>query len=319
MNKRVWKYITVIGIFLFAVLITYFLKGGNDGPILPGPGTQQKRFENDVTAATPHVSLVRSDGTTMWLDTVRAGLLPGGGIIRKTDSNSLVLLPGADPDSGRVNTLITGIGVRYELILPDGSRVWLNAGSTFQFPNAFSDSSRNVFLSGEACFDIAPSAKAPFTVSTARCSVRVLGTRFNLRAYDGDDTRITLGEGLLRVRMGNDNVVLRPGEQALLSEWGRISIDSANISGTTAWRQDLFWFQSASFEDVMAELCRWYPIHVHFLGKVSGNFSGILPKSHSLIEVLKTLELSGYVHFRIHRNEVEVIPVFDKPQEMPTA
>ncbi len=309
------RWAAIAAIFIVAVAGTYFLIGHHNSIFPERNETQAERFRNDIPEAKPQPMLTLANGTQIRLDTASPGRLAvqqndnNENNIWKTDSNSLVIKETANGREERLNTLSTPIGTQYRLTLSDGSRVWLNAGSGLQFPSTFTGAYRKVILTGEAYFEVAKNAAKPFYVETGNSSTRVLGTHFNVRSYATEPTtKTTLLEGLVIFRAGRDSAVLRPGRQASLRQNGIISVDSVNVQQAVAWRDNLFWFQAETFEGIMTELGRWYPIRVHYQGKISEKFSGILPRGRSLIEVLKTLELAGYVNFRVSGNEVDVIP-----------
>jgi ferric-dicitrate binding protein FerR (iron transport regulator) len=303
------KYAAVAAIFAGAVVGTYLLVRHNSGVIEVREQTQEERFKNDVIAATPDATLTLANGMLVRLNRAPPGQLKEANSIWKTDSSSLsIRADNAGPD-GKFNTLATPVGTRYRITLADGSRVWLNAGSSLQFPTAFSGTERKVILLGEAYFEIAKDRGKPFMVEAASSTTRALGTRFNVRSYPTEPTtRTTVLEGVVRFRAGADSVAIRPAQQATLLQNGKIRLDSANTQAAVAWRQNLFWFQAESFESIMEELARWYPVRVKFAGKIPEKFTGILPRSHSLIDVLKSLEFAGSANFRINGNEVEVLP-----------
>lgn len=303
------KYAAVAAIFAGAVVGTYLLTRHNNGVVQIREQTQEERFKNDVIAATPDATLTLANGTLVRLNRAAVGKLKEANAISKTDSNSLSVSKSNGKPEEKFNTLTAPIGTRYQLTLADGSRVWLNAGSSLQFPTTFSGSERKVILLGEAYFEIAKDPGKPFMVGAASSTTRVLGTHFNIRSYPTESTtRTTVLEGVVCFRAGADSVAIRPGQQASLQQNGKITLDSVNTQAATAWRENLFWFQDESFESILDELARWYPIHVKYAGKIPEKFTGILPRSRSLIDVLKSLEFAGSVNFRINGNEVEVVP-----------
>ncbi len=303
------KYAAIAAVFAGAVLGTFFLVIHRPGIMRDQDQPQAERFKNDVAPAAPRPTLTLANGTVIGLDTVRTGNLSASNSIWKTDSNSLVIQQPAKPVDQEFSTLTTPTGTRYQLTLADGSRVWLNAASSLRFPESFTGNERKVILSGEGYFEITKNKDKPFLVEAGNGVVRVLGTEFNVRNYiEESSEKMTLVKGLISLRSGADSTMLRPGHQAILRRGGKITFDSVNIQQAVAWRQNLFWFQDEPFDEIMNEIARWYPIHVTYQGPLTERFSGILPRSRSLIEVLKTLELEEYVHFRIQGNEVQVIP-----------
>jgi transmembrane sensor len=303
------KYAAIAAVFAGAVIGTFFLVIHRHSLMRDQDQPQVERFKNDVAPAVPKPTLTLANGTVIDLDTARTGNLTASNSIWKTDSNSLVIQQITKQADEELSTLTTPTGTSYQLTLADGSRVWLNAGSSLTFPESFTGKERKVILSGEGYFEITKNKDKPFLVDAGNGVVRVLGTEFNVRNYiDESSEKTTLVKGLISLRAGADSTMLRPGHQAILGRGGRIMIDSVNMQQAVAWRQNLFWFQDEPFDEIMNEIARWYPIHVTYKGPLTERFSGILPRSRSLIEVLKTLELEEYVHFRIQGNEVQVIP-----------
>ncbi len=303
------KYAAVAAIFAGAVTGTFILVTHRPKVIKDQDEPQAERFKNDVNPALPKPTLTLANGTVIRLDTARKGNLTASNLIWKTDSNSLVIQQTAKPAEDEFSTLTTPTGTSYQIRLADGSRVWLNAGSSLTFPVSFPGNDRRVILSGEGYFEITKNMNKPFLVDAGNGVVRVLGTEFNVRNYvDEPSEKTTLVQGLISLRAGADSTILKPGHQAVLGRSGKIKIASINTQQAVAWRQNLFWFQDEPFDEIMNEIARWYPIHVTYEGQLTERFSGILPRSRSLIEVLKTLELEDYVHFRIQGNEVQVIP-----------
>ncbi len=303
------KYAAIAAIFAGAVTGTFILVTHHPKLMPDQDQTQAERFKNDVNPALPKPTLILANGTVIRLDTAHNGNLTASNLIWKTDSNSLTIQQTAKPAEDEFSTLTTPTGSSYQITLADGSRVWLNAGSSMTFPVSFPGNERRVILSGEGYFEITKNKNKPFLVDAGNGVVRVLGTEFNVRNYvDEPSEKTTLVQGLISLRAGPDSTILKPGHQAVLGRGGKIKTDSVNIQQAAAWRQNLFWFQDEPFDEIMNEIARWYPIHVTYKGPLTERFSGILPRSRSLIEVLKTLEVEEYVHFRIQGNEVQVIP-----------
>ncbi|MDP4128906.1 MAG: FecR domain-containing protein [Bacteroidota bacterium] len=309
-GMRSWKkYATVAAIFAAAVFGTYLLLKSRRENFQQTEESQAIRFKNDVQAGIPQATLRLASGKLIRLDTARAGNLAIPESIWKTDSNSLVLQGVSGSLEKSFNTLTTPNGTQYQITLADGSRVWLNAGSSLQFPSVFSGNERRVVLTGEGYFEVAKNLQKPFLVQSGLGLVRVMGTHFNVRNYSSEqEFRTSLLEGLVCFKAGEDSVLLRPGQQSVLTEKGKVRVDSTDTRQAVVWREHLFWFQAEPFEEIMGEIARWYPIQVVYKGKIDEHFSGILPRNRSLIETLRTLELAGYVYFIIEGNEVQVIP-----------
>lgn len=204
------------------------------------------------------------------------------------------------------------------IVLPDGSKVWLNAASSLRFPTAFGGKERSVELKGEAYFDIAKNAGSPFHVRVAgggggghEMDVQVLGTGFNIMAYDNEQhISTTLVEG--KVKVMQDGVVkgLEPGRQVIIDNQTHVMSEAeANVEQTVAWKNGLFRFHETSIRDLMRQVERWYNVEVVF--KTDGSdqdFTGVVPRNQQLSALLHTLELTGTIHFQIEGKKVIVLP-----------
>jgi len=248
------------------------------------------------------------------LNSIRSGKVAHQGNIDiiKTDSAALNYQgSGNNSVDIKYNTLSTPKGSQYSLMLPDSTKVWLNALSTLRFPASFSGPLRKVELNGEAYFEVTGNKNKPFIVQTSRLmSVRVLGTHFNVIAYLNEPvTKAELFEGSISASNGRDSTLIKPGQEVLLNQNGRFSVTAANLEQTTAWRNRIFWYKNAPFDEIMRQLSRWYDMEVIYKEQVNQSYTGILPTNLPLSSVLKILEKSGNVHFTIGEgNKVMVSP-----------
>ena len=209
------------------------------------------------------------------------------------------------------NTLTTNPGNQYQLVLPDGTRVWLNAASSIRFPASFGGKERKVEVTGEAYFEVAANANQPFFVQHDSLTVKVLGTSFNINTYSNETTvATTLVEGAVRVDYGSKSQVLRPGQQARTGGDGHITImDAINTDEVVAWKDDFFYFRSADIGSIMRQLARWYDVRIAYgQGKIEERFYARIPRNARLSEVLDALALTGKVHFAIEGRTVNVTP-----------
>ncbi len=189
--------------------------------------------------------------------------------------------------------------------------VWLNAGSALRYPTVFKGKERTVELKGEAYFDVAANANQPFKVKVQDgVDVLVLGTGFNISAYaDEPGSRTTLVEGAVLVRKGEDQQLLKPGQEALAADGAIRFNPQADIEMATAWKNGQFLFRDAPIGTVMKQLSRWYDVDVAYEeGSVKEMFNGTIPRDVPLSKVLELLELTGLVHFTIKGNTVTVAP-----------
>lgn len=211
------------------------------------------------------------------------------------------------------NTLTNPRGSKVvDITLADGSRVWLNAGSSLTYPVAFTGKERNVQFTGEAYFEISPDAVRPFTVTRTGDDVRikVLGTRFNVNAYDDETAlKVTLLEGSVRVDKGKNRSLLTPGQQLQVKEDKSKIIKEIDIDEVMAWKNEKFRFsEKTDIEMIMRQIARWYDLDVEYQGKVSEHFWGSISRRVNASQVFKMLQATGFVKFRIEGRKVTVMP-----------
>lgn len=246
--------------------------------------------------------LTLANGTTISLDHAAIGKIAeqGGMKITKIKEGLIAYtsIPYRKKESGN-NMVKTTMGGQYQIILPDGTRVWLNAVTSLKFPTAFSGKKREVELEGEGYFEVSKSKTQLFKVLTKHQIVEVLGTHFNINSYPDESlTKTTLLEGKVKVIQlkTQTSVLLKPGEQSLLEDNANIKTAPVDISNVIAWQRGLFQFQNSDIESVMRQLSRWYDVDIEFEGKVSNTkLWGEFHRNESLV---KTLEILDYFNFK---------------------
>ena len=206
-------------------------------------------------------------------------------------------ITGNQSEPNGTNTLSTSRGETYQVILPDKSKVWLNATSSISYSTSLRerDGERRVMLSGEAYFAVAKDKSRPFIVRTANQEVRVLGTHFNVNSYaDKNSTVTTLEEGSVMVNPLNKKInptILKPGQQSLFNG-SSLSIETANMEAALGWKNGLFVFDQASVPEVMQQISRWYNIDVEYKGVIpEDKIGGDISRQSDLSAVLRMLEL----------------------------
>jgi hypothetical protein len=206
------------------------------------------------------------------------------------------------------NTLTNPRGSKViDMTLADGSHIWLNAGSSITYPVAFTGNDRKVSMTGEAYLEVAHNSTLPFTVSKGDVNVQVLGTKFNVNAYDDEsDIKITLIEGSVKVNKGSVTSLLKPGQQAQVTSEIKV-VTGINIDEVMAWKNGLFSFNRADIQTLMREVSRWYDVEVVYQGAPPiMQFGGKLERSLNLSQVLKALEKSE-VHFKVEGKKIIVL------------
>ncbi len=277
--------------------------------------TESPRFKNDVLPGDNRAILTLDDGSQINLDDAQNGVLASENNtdIRKTGSGQLEYSAGNKLiESVKYNTLSTPMGGQYQLSLPDGSRVWLNSGSSIRFPTAFIGKERIIELKGEAFFDIRKNSKMPFIVRTNNSmDIRVLGTQFNVMAYDDEKSiNTTLVEGSVQVLKESGTAFLEPGQAAILNKGtGKIKVAAADIEEAVAWKNGFFIFSNENIESIMRKVSRWYNVEVNYQGNLSNkDFVGTISRDKNISEILKMLELTGAIHFKVDGRRVTVMP-----------
>jgi transmembrane sensor len=311
----VWKWTAAAAIVLTLGIGSYLGLLRKRAPSIDG-AQQAQRFKNDVLPGGNKAILTLAGGQRIILDSAANGTLArqGGTDITKTDSGMLAYKSQEEkPTEVLFNTLTTPRGGQYRLVLPDGTRVWLNAASAITYPTAFTGKTRTVSIAGEAYFEVAKDAARPFQLTAGTISVAVLGTAFDVNAYsDEPDAKATLLEGSVRVINAvasppGEARQLLPGQQAQI-QGGAIRVNKdVDLEAVMAWKNGSFTFSDATIEAVMRQLARWYDVTVVYDTKVSQHFVADIPRNVPVSEVLKLLEMTGQVHFTIEGKKITVI------------
>jgi transmembrane sensor len=269
-----------------------------------------------ITPGGNKARLTLADGSTIVLDSTSKGVIAQQGVTRvsKTIEGKLEYI--AQEKSHQLtnqqfNTITTPNGGQYQVVLPDGSTVWLNAASSIQFPTQFSANERRVVITGEVYFDVKKDATKPFRVKFGNTEVEVLGTSFNIMAYTNEAaTQTTLIEGAVKLKNGKENRKLTPGQQGTIQDNGSVTIQSVDTEEVTAWKQGLFYFREADVATVMKQVARWYDIEVQFekgsSGKAQKQFTGKVARNVKIEELLDMLHYAG-VEYRIADRKVTII------------
>ncbi len=193
------------------------------------------------------------------------------------------------------NTITTPRGGEYRVTLPDGSKVWLNAGSSLHYPTAFAGAERRVQLTGEAYFEVAKKAAQPFVVQLADGDIQVLGTHFNVMAYpDEYYSKTTLAEGAVLLRRGGTEKRLQPGDGGVMrKQVGSIAVSATDVDHDLAWMRGYFQFDKTSLETIMKQIGRWYDLDIRYEDNVpEKRFVGKISRHTNLSDVLAVLQLS---------------------------
>jgi len=282
----------------------------------PQEVAKHEEKKQDIMPGGNKAMLTLANGTTVILDSTQKGKLSGQENMRivKLGSGKLAYQRGIlKTEDGKhmaksamkYNTLTTPRGGQYQLTLSDGTRVWLNAGSSIRYPVVFNGEERRVEMTGEAYFEVAKNVESAFIVKKGDVKIKVLGTHFNVNAYaDEREMKVTLLEGVVKVK----NEILRPNEQAVLKDDKMRVLKDVNVGDIVAWKNGFFAFNNATLAKVMRKLSRWYDIEVVYKKGIDRGqrFSGKIGRNLTLSQVLNGLKQTR-AHFKIEEDSRTVI------------
>ena len=307
--KKQWMAAAVILLILLSSIVLYtFLNQPKETELVSAPET------NDVAAPTVNrASITLSDKSTIYLDSLENGSVALQGqvsVIKLSDGTiAYKSLNGEVRNELTYNTLTNPRGSNViNMTFADGSRVWLNAGSSVRYPVAFTGNERSVTVNGEAFFEVMPDKSKPFFVSHGDMKIKVLGTSFNVNAYeDEQDIKVTLLEGSVQTSLEKGEwVILKPGQQAQIGKEIKVKKE-VNIEAVIAWKNGLFAFDQSDLKSVMRQIARWYDMEVEYAGEVPDRkFGGAISRMSNVSNVLRVLEESQ-VKFQVEGRKIRVL------------
>ncbi len=318
-EKRVWLRVAAAIVVILGLCTFFLLSGHNDQIAVMDEG---QLIKEELIPGGDKAILTLANGEQIVLENSEDGTLTeqGNTKIIKLDQGQLSY-QGLDSESGVLmyNTISTPRGGQYQIVLSDGSKVWLNASSSLRFPVAFANSNRDVTLIGEGYFEIIEKKTSPFVVKVNGIEIHVLGTHFNINGYtDEGSTKTTLLEGAVKVYDGRTNKVIHPGEQAEFRK-NSILIHEVDVDAVIAWKNGRFIFKGEDIHSVMRQLSRWYDADVSFEENVTREqFVGVINRSRydSIVEILEMLEKTGTVSFSIQGNNIKVKPYLNDNSQL---
>lgn len=312
---RRWMYYAAALLIVSLIGIYYFTSTTSE------PKTfYTETLQNDIGPGGNNAILELENGSLIDLDQINIGELIDldGVTVSKVADGVLSINTSdfSDAEFNRMNTIKTPPGGQYNLILPDGTKVWLNASSILKFPNVFDQKARQVDLTGEAYFEVAQKKTqsnllVPFYVDSKSQRIEVLGTQFNINSYPNENiVKTTLLEGSVRVSALSTKAishVLLPGQQSQL-QGNQLDVKEVDIESEISWKNGDFIFNNEALKSIMRKIERWYDVEVHY--QSSNNelkFSGAVSRTKNLSEVLSIMELTGKVKFKIEGRRVVVM------------
>lgn len=269
---------------------------------------------HDADPGSDKAVLLLADGTAIHLDEVDRGILADkdGLTIIKSEDGLLTVQPSNNQSRlPETHTISTPRGGQYQVLLPDGTKVWLNASSSLSFPSFFGDDERRVTLNGEGYFEVAESNngnRPSFFVETASQQIEVLGTHFNVNAYaDEKSTNTTLIEGNVRIITLQRSTLLKPGQQSQVDPNGSLSVTPIDLETVMAWKNGDFIFVDEDIPSIMRKISRWYNVDVVFMDNLlHETYNAQISREKKLSEVLQILRLSGGIFTEIKDSVIYV-------------
>jgi len=310
------KWLALTACVLLVITTLYLFLGRKNDERPRVYSTNQSFVDQPVKPGGNKAYLTLSDGSVVHLDSMAKGTFTNQGntmIVKKDDGQLEYIFSKTKEHTSVYNTLNVPRGGEYQLILSDGTKVWLNASSSLKYPTQFEEKERKVVLSGEGYFEVKRDEQHPFIVEAGEANIQVLGTKFNASAYANDtQNEVNLVEGTVRVEQRENksrNVVLKPGYEAVLK--GResgIVVKKANLEVALAWKNGMFIFEEESLGNIMKKLSRWYNVDFEYENGVDTlyHFTGRIQKYERFSEILHLLELTKKVKFEANGGVVKV-------------
>ncbi|MCO5235241.1 MAG: FecR domain-containing protein [Chitinophagaceae bacterium] len=306
--KARWYWAAAAVLLLVAGI--YYLQIGALKPQLPADRPVVKSPDIEPPQLS-QAMITLANGQKIALQSIDEGMLAKQGNVEvvKLANGEIAYQPSPGTNAGSVayNTLSNPRGSRViQMTLSDGSRIWLNAGSSVTYPVMFTGGERKVSVTGETYFEVAHHGATPFIVNKGETNITVLGTRFNVNAYDDEEeVKVTLLEGSVKVDMPGADRLLKPGQQARIGRSLQV-VDNANLEEVMAWKNGLFIFDNADIRTIMRIVARWYDLEVIYEGKISADrFQGKISMDTRLSELLEVLELTK-VEYSIENKTIKI-------------
>lgn len=307
--ERIWKIATIAASILIIGSTAYYYLQPEKNHRTPS----LKQFtQNDILPGGEKASLTLYDGKKIALDSAKEGTIAiqDKVTVSKTNNGYVVYHSNIDSKYIHLNKLETPRGGKYKIILPDGTKVWLNAASTLIFPTSFKGKDRKVILDGEAYFEVTKDKFKPFIVKNRNQIIEVLGTHFNIRSYlDESITQTTLSEGKVKVLKGTVYKFLKPGQVAYTSSILKtIEVKKADLEKNLAWKNNDFIFKGDNLITIMKEVSRWYNVEIIYQGPPDqGKYWGVISRNKNISELLKMLQSTGKINYKIEEGRITLM------------
>ncbi len=300
--QPIWIKYAVAGIVLFALAFSVIFYKNTEKVVKQNE--VEIALHQDATPGRDVAVLTLGDGTKIQLDNENDGAIATQGNVGvlKDDGGLVYQSETSGNETPIINTLSTPRGGQYALTLPDGTKVWLNAASSISYPTVFNSNKREVEVKGEAYFEVVANPRKPFIVKTAGQHIEVLGTHFNVNAYEDEEViKTTLIEGSVRIVLPSSvTSILKPGEQSLVIKGrDRITLERVETEAAVGWKNGKIYFDGADLKNVMRQLSRWYNVDVDLTAMPDKKLNGMLSRNLNLSVVLEAIEKTSNIKLKI--------------------
>jgi transmembrane sensor len=302
-----WKYAAAILLFGLLSYVVFDLSYINKRSEIAK--VRSMELKNDILPGGDKATLTLADGSVVALEDIADGTVREENGIRVSKVAGQLeyrIVRTAEAIVQAYNTIHTPVGGQFHIVLEDGSKAWLNSESSLRFPTAFSGKNRAVELTGEGYFEIAKNTKMPFVVHAGKTRVEVLGTHFNVMAYANEVfSKTTLLEGSVTVSNGAISKIMMPGQQAVVGE--QVQIRTTEVDEAVAWKNGYFQFENEDLKTIVRQLKRWYSVDFENVENIPDkHFSAVVSRNTPLSKVLKMLEMSGELNFKIEGKKITI-------------
>lgn len=317
-RRKIWRssFFRASAAILIAAIAAsvYFFFPAKDDENHP---THEMTVQDDIAPGSNRALLKLADGREINLDDANIGQIgeaPGVKIMKTTDGQLIYELFDngqlVDVSSALLNTVSTPRAGQYQVILPDGTKVWLNSESSISYPSRFSKEERYVEIVGEAYFEVASEKQRPFFVKSAHQKIEVLGTHFNINSYSNEEnTSTTLLEGSVKVYTNNaETAILKPNQQAVLNSSNKLVVNNVEVEDVVAWKNGRFVFNNTDIQSVMRIVSRWYDVEIEYENGIPNKtVGGDISKFENISQLLEVLEATGGIQFKREGRRVIVM------------
>jgi transmembrane sensor len=302
-SVRLWQYAVAASIIITAGILIYtfrYSKNEKKNDVIVNNSA-------DLQPGSEKATLTLGNGKVIVLSDAGIDTMINDQIKIQSKKGEIAYNGGGTENAIEYHTLTIPRKAHYKLVLPDGSKVWLNSESSIQYPTAFTGKERKVIVTGETFFEVAKNKDKPFIAVGGDIQVEALGTQFNINVYNNEPFRsATLVEGSVLVTHGKNENILKPGQQAQITN-GDFNVVTTDAMDVIAWKNDMFKFTNTPIDAIMRQVERWYDAETDYQDKVDFHFNGTIERSVPVSKLLHYIEATGQVHFKIEGKKIIVM------------